>query len=136
MILGHLATHGDAFAHWNGEIDLGARLDGLTAVALNAHDGAADVDLMIDDVAEKSALDDPALENVRPHAGCGRAEAYGLGADRDRYRSATSVEPVAHPHADRLLADTHAPFAATALDEEAGQLVHQAHEVGDELVGR
>src|SRR5690349_15483817 len=114
MILGHLALHGDAFAHWDGEIDLGTRLEGLAPVALNADDRAADVDEVIHDIAEESAVDEATLESVRPHGGLGGAEAYGLGAYRDCYCSAASAEPVAQPRADRLLADTHAPFAAVA----------------------
>ena len=38
---------------------------------------------------------------------------------------------------DRLLADAHAAAVVPpALDQRAGELVHQPHEIGDEQVGR
>ena len=58
-----------------------------------------------------------------------------LGADRNRH-VAGRVERVVDPRLDHLLADLHPRAIAIPADDGAGQLVHKAHEIGDEKIGR
>ena len=80
-----IIAHGDALGDGYSEIDRRAGRQGLSPVALHAQERAADVDLVIDDIAEERAFDDRASKHVdgrQPDSPV--AETDCLRADGDR----------------------------------------------------
>src|ERR1043166_1550177 len=104
-------------------------------VTLHAHDRAADVHLMIDDVAEEKTLYEAPPQDVACRRVIAAPQLNGFWPYGNRDSVVGSVETFTQPGVDRLRTDADAPFAVTALDQGARQLVHQPHEVGDEQIG-
>ena len=78
-----IVAHGDARADGDREVDGRAGLQGLSRVALHAQECAADVHLVVDDVAEERAFDEPPSKHV---AGCPRFRRCRIGLPPDGWR--------------------------------------------------
>ena len=75
------------------------------------------------------------VRNIGLNRRIGLSENDRLRADRNRH-FAGHVGRAVDPRLDYLLADLHPRTIAIPADDGAGQLVHEAHEIGDEKIGR
>ncbi len=115
------------------EQHLAAHRAQAAAIPLDPDDDTADIDLVVDDVAEECRVHDGAFECVVAGAGLGR-EDEGFGADGDGHRRGR-IARRRHRRQPVLADHDHRPVAVAA-DHGRRHPVHQPHEVGDEQVCR
>src|SRR5262245_37036260 len=109
-----LVAHDDALADRHGKRHPGAGLERSLAVALDAQHGTADVNLIVDDVAEEGDVDDGAGEPVLASSAVGEPDR--LGPDY-HHRSARCAGRLRRDRcAEFLTADTHARDTVHLLD--------------------
>ena len=81
----NVVLHGDAFGDGHRKLDGFPWGQGMTTTALHAQKTAADIDMVLDDVAEEHAFDDGALEEIGLNRRIGLSENDRLRADRNRH---------------------------------------------------
>src|SRR5687768_1639753 len=112
----NVVLHGHALGDGHRQLDGFSRRQGMSATALHAQETAADIDLVLDDVAEERAFDDGAGEDIDAARRIGLSEDDGLRADRNRH-VAGRAGSVVDPRLDDLPADLHPETIAVPDDD-------------------